>query len=173
MLQLQKLLLLRRCCTLCLLDAFRVARAHRCSACWANAAPLLQEATTAFKIRAVVEGSLPESLHKIPIEKRFTKAYVREVRPACQVAQPTVPACMPGPESGAELEMKVVSCPYAVSWCSCEGKRRTHSQAMPPCRNLAPPPRLSCRSAARPMASSRTWCRPSAASSAWCRRRCC
>jgi hypothetical protein len=28
----------------------------------------------------VVEGSLPESLHKIPIEKRFTKAYVREVR---------------------------------------------------------------------------------------------
>lgn len=40
----------------------------------------MQEATTAFKIRAVVEGSLPESLHKIPIEKRFTKQYVREVR---------------------------------------------------------------------------------------------
>ncbi|KAL4448267.1 hypothetical protein ABPG75_005486 [Micractinium tetrahymenae] len=40
---------------------------------------MLQEATTAFKIRAVVEGSLPESLHKIPIEKRFTKAYVREI----------------------------------------------------------------------------------------------
>lgn len=42
--------------------------------------PRRQEATTAFKIRAVVEGGLPESLHKIPIEKRFTKAYVREVR---------------------------------------------------------------------------------------------
>ncbi len=39
----------------------------------------VQEAQTAFKIRAVVEGSLPDSLHKIPIEKRFTKAYVREV----------------------------------------------------------------------------------------------
>ena len=43
--------------------------------------PLLppQEAATAFKIRAVVEGTLPESLHNIPIEKRFSKAYVREV----------------------------------------------------------------------------------------------
>ncbi|EFN56232.1 hypothetical protein CHLNCDRAFT_57648 [Chlorella variabilis] len=40
---------------------------------------MLQEANTAFKIRAVVEGTLPESLHKIPIEKRFTKAYVREI----------------------------------------------------------------------------------------------
>lgn len=40
---------------------------------------MLQEANTSFKIRAVVEGSLPESLHKIPIEKRFTKAYVREI----------------------------------------------------------------------------------------------
>jgi hypothetical protein len=39
----------------------------------------VQEANTAFKIRGVVEGLLPESLHKIPIEKRFTKAYVREV----------------------------------------------------------------------------------------------
>jgi hypothetical protein len=38
-----------------------------------------QEANTAFKIRAVVEGTLPDALHKIPIEKRFTKAYVREV----------------------------------------------------------------------------------------------
>lgn len=41
--------------------------------------PLLQEANTAFKIRAVVEGTLPDSLHKIPIEKRFTKDYVRNV----------------------------------------------------------------------------------------------
>ncbi|PRW45025.1 dynamin-related GTPase isoform A [Chlorella sorokiniana] len=40
---------------------------------------MLQEANTAFKIRAVVEGSLPESLHKIPIEKRFTKDYVRNI----------------------------------------------------------------------------------------------
>ena len=39
-----------------------------------------QEANTAFKIRAVVEGTLPEALHKIPIEKRFTKDYVRMVR---------------------------------------------------------------------------------------------
>ena len=41
--------------------------------------PPPQEAATAFKIRAVVEGTLPESLHSIPIEKRFSKAYVREV----------------------------------------------------------------------------------------------
>lgn len=40
---------------------------------------LPQEANTAFKIRAVVEGTLPDSLHKIPIEKRFTKDYVRNV----------------------------------------------------------------------------------------------
>lgn len=39
----------------------------------------LQEANVAFKIRAVVEGNLPESLHRIPIEKRFNKAYVREI----------------------------------------------------------------------------------------------
>lgn len=46
---------------------------------------LPQEANTAFKIRAVVEGSLPDSLHKIPIEKRFTKDYVRNVS-ACRSA---------------------------------------------------------------------------------------
>lgn len=40
---------------------------------------MLNEATTAFKIRAVVEGTLPDALHNIPIEKRFTKSYVREI----------------------------------------------------------------------------------------------
>lgn len=41
---------------------------------------LLNEAQVAFKIRAVVEGNLPETLRRIPIEKRFNKNYVREVR---------------------------------------------------------------------------------------------
>ena len=41
---------------------------------------LLQDASVAFKIRAVVEGNLPETLRRIPIEKRFNKNYVREVR---------------------------------------------------------------------------------------------
>ena len=40
---------------------------------------MLNEANVAFKIRAVVEGTLPETLHKIPIEKRFNKTYTREV----------------------------------------------------------------------------------------------
>lgn len=40
----------------------------------------LQEAQVSFKIRAVVEGNLPETLRRIPIEKRFNKNYVREVR---------------------------------------------------------------------------------------------
>ena len=35
-----------------------------------------------FKIRAVVEGNLPETLRRIPIEKRFNKNYVREVSEA-------------------------------------------------------------------------------------------
>lgn len=39
-----------------------------------------QEAHTAFKIREVVEGNLPETLRRIPIERRFNKNYVREVR---------------------------------------------------------------------------------------------
>jgi hypothetical protein len=38
-----------------------------------------QEANVAFKVRAVVEGTLPETLQRIPIEKRFNKNYVREV----------------------------------------------------------------------------------------------
>jgi hypothetical protein len=41
---------------------------------------LLQESQVSFKIRAVVEGNLPETLRRIPIEKRFNKNYVREVR---------------------------------------------------------------------------------------------
>ena len=40
---------------------------------------MLNEANVAFKIRAVVEGTLPETLHKIPIEKRFNKNYTREI----------------------------------------------------------------------------------------------
>lgn len=40
---------------------------------------LLNEANVAFKIRAVVEGTLPETLAKIPIEKRFNKNYTREI----------------------------------------------------------------------------------------------
>ena len=41
---------------------------------------MLNEANVAFKIRAVVEGTLPDTLRKIPIEKRFNKDYTREVR---------------------------------------------------------------------------------------------
>lgn len=59
---------------------FATACSHDRSPCHRPVIPLPQEANTAFKIRAVVEGSLPESLHKIPIEKRFTKDYVRNVR---------------------------------------------------------------------------------------------
>ena len=40
---------------------------------------MLTEAATSFKIRAVVEGGLPETLRRIPIEKRFNKNYVREI----------------------------------------------------------------------------------------------
>ena len=40
---------------------------------------MLNEANVSFKIRAVVEGVLPETLAKIPIEKRFNKNYTREV----------------------------------------------------------------------------------------------
>lgn len=40
---------------------------------------MLNEANVAFKVRAVVEGNLPETLRKIPIEKRFNKNYTREV----------------------------------------------------------------------------------------------
>lgn len=40
---------------------------------------MLNEANVAFKIRAVVEGVLPETLQKIPIEKRFNKNYTREI----------------------------------------------------------------------------------------------
>jgi dynamin 1/3 len=40
---------------------------------------MLNEANVAFKIRAVVEGHLPETLAKIPIEKRFNKNYTREI----------------------------------------------------------------------------------------------
>lgn len=40
---------------------------------------MLNEANVAFKIRAVVEGHLPEMLYKIPIEKRFNKNYTREI----------------------------------------------------------------------------------------------
>jgi hypothetical protein len=40
---------------------------------------MLNEANVAFKIRAVVEGVLPETFRKIPIEKRFNKNYVREI----------------------------------------------------------------------------------------------
>lgn len=40
---------------------------------------MLNEANVAFKIRAVVEGNLPETLRRIPIEKRFNKNYTREV----------------------------------------------------------------------------------------------
>lgn len=50
---------------------------RRSTVCCCSAA---QEANTAFKIRGVVEGTLPEALHKIPIERRFTKDYVRNVR---------------------------------------------------------------------------------------------
>lgn len=46
--------------------------------CWQLGVP--QEAHIAFKIRAVVEGNLPETLRRIPIERRFNKNYVREVR---------------------------------------------------------------------------------------------
>ncbi|KFM25284.1 Dynamin-2B [Auxenochlorella protothecoides] len=38
-----------------------------------------QEANTSFKIRGVVEGLLPDTLRRIPIEKRFNRAYVREI----------------------------------------------------------------------------------------------
>lgn len=40
---------------------------------------MLNEANVAFKIRAVVEGNLPETLRRIPIEKRFNKNYTREI----------------------------------------------------------------------------------------------
>ncbi|KAL4518145.1 hypothetical protein Ndes2526A_g01405 [Nannochloris sp. 'desiccata'] len=40
---------------------------------------MLNEANVAFKIRAVVEGHLPDTLAKIPIEKRFNKNYTREI----------------------------------------------------------------------------------------------
>lgn len=39
----------------------------------------LDEPNVAFKVRAVVEGNLPEALHRIPIEKRFNRLYVREI----------------------------------------------------------------------------------------------
>jgi hypothetical protein len=40
---------------------------------------MLNEADVAFKIRAVVEGTLPETLARIPIERRFNKHYAREI----------------------------------------------------------------------------------------------
>jgi len=40
---------------------------------------MLNEANVAFKIRAVVEGHLPDTLAKIPIEKRFNRNYTREI----------------------------------------------------------------------------------------------
>jgi hypothetical protein len=50
----------------------------------------------AFKIRAVVEGNLPETLRRIPIEKRFNKLYVREASPLAAVRQP---ACSDSPRA--------------------------------------------------------------------------
>ena len=57
---------------------------------------LLNEANVAFRIRAVVEGHLPEMLYKIPIEKRFNKNYTREI---CREADGVQPHLV-SPEAG-------------------------------------------------------------------------
>ena len=57
---------------------------------------MLNEANVAFKIRAVVEGNLPETLHRIPIEKRFNKNYAREI---CREADGVQPHLV-SPEAG-------------------------------------------------------------------------
>ena len=57
---------------------------------------LLNEANVAFRIRAVVEGHLPEMLYKIPIEKRFNKNYTREI---CREADGIQPHLV-SPEAG-------------------------------------------------------------------------
>lgn len=57
---------------------------------------MLNEANVAFKIRAVVEGNLPETLRRIPIEKRFNKNYTREI---CREADGVQPHLV-SPEAG-------------------------------------------------------------------------
>lgn len=57
---------------------------------------LLNEANVAFRVRAVVEGHLPEMLYKIPIEKRFNKNYTREI---CREADGVQPHLV-SPEAG-------------------------------------------------------------------------
>ena len=57
---------------------------------------MLNEANVAFRIRAVVEGHLPEMLYKIPIEKRFNKNYTREI---CREADGVQPHLV-SPEAG-------------------------------------------------------------------------
>jgi dynamin GTPase len=57
---------------------------------------MLNEANVAFRIRAVVEGHLPEMLYKIPIEKRFNKNYTREI---CREADGIQPHLV-SPEAG-------------------------------------------------------------------------
>lgn len=59
---------------------------------------MLNEANVAFKIRAVVEGTLPETLRRIPIEKRFNKNYTREVSAClalCLLLHPARPPSCP------------------------------------------------------------------------------
>ena len=123
---------------------------------------LPQEANTAFKIRAVVEGTLPDSLHKIPIEKRFTKDYVRNVSGS--------PSSDWGGGGVAEGTCRYrahrpAAAPLAAQ-LSCFRHPTRHSVAHP----AHPPPRWR-RSAARPTATARTWCLRRRASSSWCRRR--
>ena len=96
-----------------------------------------QEATVAFKIRQVVEGGLPEVLRKIPIEKRFNKGYVREVRGRRQgrVGMRSHPSPHPLSEGDGRTPL-VVAGSGAL-----QTRRRTHDVHSPP------PPAQICREA--------------------------
>jgi hypothetical protein len=121
---------------------------------------MLNEANVAFKIRAVVEGNLPETLRKIPIEKRFNKNYTREVRapPAPPTCTPPPPPPRPAPPRPAPPPNPPPPAPPHLPAQHATLSSLPHH--LPPVR----------RSAARPTATSPTWSPPSAASSAWWRR---
>ena len=99
---------------------------------------MLGEANVAFKIRAVVEGNLPETLRKIPIEKRFNKGYTREVR--------------------------CVSFVWTQGFLSARWRGWWLPSLLSP---IHPSPLHTCRFAVRLTVTSPTWSPLSAVSSAW------
>lgn len=70
---------------------------------------MLNEANVAFKIRAVVEGVLPETLQKIPIEKRFNKNYTREICREADGYQPHLVSPEKGIKRLVQEAMKLTS----------------------------------------------------------------